>query len=217
MHPDLKERSTHQLLVDNFMLRGGQDVPLEPTMPSDETLCLRAKLILEEALETVQALGVTVQLRSFSTKPYSLASTQAQKNDPNTLVPTIDSDTELHFYRDANIKPNITEIVDGCCDIKVVTTGTLSALGVPDTLVQHIVDHNNLSKFAPGWYKRDDGKIMKPPSFKPCTEDLRFVLRQMIDDFTIGKQQELGLYNETYTTDPYQATAARATRLSPSS
>jgi predicted HAD superfamily Cof-like phosphohydrolase len=61
----------------------------------------------------------------------------------------------------------MVEIVDGCADVIVVTTGTLSACGVADSAVQNEVDQANLRKFGPGSYKREDGKWMKPPDFRP--------------------------------------------------
>jgi hypothetical protein len=63
-------------------------------------------------------------------------------------------------------QPNLEQIVDGCCDIKVVTTGTLIACGVPDILFQDMVDENNLEK-AKNWTIREDGKFIKHPDHKP--------------------------------------------------
>ncbi|RME74113.1 MAG: hypothetical protein D6785_16225, partial [Planctomycetota bacterium] len=64
-------------------------------------------------------------------------------------------------------KPSLVEIADGCADIMVVTTGTLSACGISDIPLQEEVDQNNLSKFGPGGYEREDGKWVKPPDHKP--------------------------------------------------
>ena len=61
----------------------------------------------------------------------------------------------------------MVETIDGCCDLAVVTTGTLSACGVPDLPFQQAVDQNNLEKFGPGNTIRDDGKLIKPPGHKP--------------------------------------------------
>lgn len=202
------EKSEHQQQVEAFMLRMNnpmQRVPLEPTMPSDPELILRAKLIFEEAMETIRGLGVSIQLKSFSTEPYTEANSQAAAHDPKAQVPILSKETEYHFYRDARLKPDIVEIVDGCCDLKVVTTGTLSACGVPDVLPQRIVDQNNLDKFAEGHYIREDGKLIKPPTHKPCTDDLKFVLRQMLENPSDTKAEELGLYGS-----PYAATVKRS-------
>lgn len=143
-------KSLHQREVEEFMQKGGQTVPQVPTMPDEATRWLRAKLILEEALETVAALGFDLDRRGQRT----LVHTSAQSH----------GDFTLSF---SDVPPNMIEIVDGCCDVAVVTTGTLSACGIPDVPFQHEVNQSNLSKFKPGWWKRDDGKIMKSPEWCP--------------------------------------------------
>lgn len=139
-------KSDHQRSVEQFMEKAGQDVPRQPIIPSTSTRFLRACLILEEALETIKALGFEVQvgLDTASVRP---------SGEP----------------------PNIVEIVDGCCDIAVVTTGTLSAFGVSDLAPQRLVNESNLKKFGPGGHKRDDGKWIKPSDWKPPALDLELI------------------------------------------
>jgi predicted HAD superfamily Cof-like phosphohydrolase len=139
-------KSDHQKRVEELMRRAGQDVPSRPFMPSALIRKLRANLILEEALETIEALGFDVIMRPFD----------------NTLV-----------LREAE-PPDLVKIVDGCADTIVVTTGTLSACGVRDQPILEAVDLNNLGKFGPGSYRREDGKWMKPPGHVP--PDLRSLL-----------------------------------------
>lgn len=122
------------------MALANQEVPEKPTMPDEATRRFRAKIILEEALETIAGLGFDVVMKPF--------------------------DLELEVGPQVR-EPNMEEIVDGCADIIVVTTGTLSACGVADVAVQNEVDQANLRKFGPGSYKREDGKWMKPPDFRP--------------------------------------------------
>ena len=50
--------SPHCERVREFMERAGQDTPLEYTPLDEPTRILRAKLILEEALETIRELGI---------------------------------------------------------------------------------------------------------------------------------------------------------------
>ena len=64
------------------------------------------------------------------------------------------------------LEPDLIEIADGCWDIIVVTTGTLSSCGIDDLEGQEAVDLGNLKKFGPGHKIREDGKIIKPPDFK---------------------------------------------------
>lgn len=145
----------HAARIAEFMTKAGQDTPATPTIPSEEIRILRAKLILEEALETVRGLGVGVQVE----ESVALA-----------------KDSDLQFFIDGEV--DLEEVVDGCADISVVTIGTLLAFGVDDEPVLEEVDQANLRKFAPGSYRREDGKWMKPPDWTP--PDIQGVLdRQM--------------------------------------
>lgn len=125
------------------MLRAKQEVPILPTLPAETIRYLRAKLILEEAIETINALGFAI-----------------------TSDPKIDGS----YCGDGNL----TEIVDGCCDLMVVTTGTLSACGLADERLQEIVDLDNLKKFKPGYTLSPEGKLIKPPGHKGPTELIEY-------------------------------------------
>ena len=144
-----ESRSQHQQKVDQFMILAKQELPNYPMMPCEEVRKLRAKLIFEECLETIEALGFDVV---------------------TSLRPNLDGFVDVsmsHVHFKPNGKEDLVEITDGCCDIKVVTTGTLSACGVPDEIVQNEVDDNNLAKFGPGHSWREDGKLIKPADHKP--------------------------------------------------
>jgi predicted HAD superfamily Cof-like phosphohydrolase len=130
----------HYSRVRSFMQQAGQATPDEVTIPDEHTRILRAKLILEEALETVHALGVEVALEGAILKEKSL-----RYSAPGDV--------------------DLEGVVDGCADISVVTIGTLIAFGVDDDPVLEEVDRANLRKFAPGSYRREDGKWMKPPDW----------------------------------------------------
>ena len=137
-------RSIHQQRVDRFMVLANQEVPTLPNIPSDDVRILRAKLILEEAMETVKALGVAVFIAGVGISEYP----------------------KLEFEIDASC--NLIEVVDGCCDIMVVTTGTLTAFGVDDYDVQQAVDENNLAKFGPGGYRIC--RLLEPPDIQAILE-----------------------------------------------
>jgi predicted HAD superfamily Cof-like phosphohydrolase len=139
-------KSSHQRMVEEFMFKANQEVPLRPIIPGPVVRKLRAKIILEEALETIDGLGFNVVVTG------------------GHRIVTKDC---IEFSSDGHVPPDLVEIVDGCADMKVVTTGTLSACGVPDELIQLEVDINNLAKFGPGGYRREDGKWMKPSDHKP--------------------------------------------------
>jgi len=155
-------RSDHQKRVDAFMRLAQQDVLDKPAIPSAEIRKLRCKLILEEALETIDALGYEVLID----KEFTLMSS--------------DFDTDFICFVDNEKGPDLVEIADGCADIKVVTTGTLSACGIDDEELQVMVDENNLEKFGPGGHRRDDGKWVKPPNHQP--PDIKSVLKKQSGD-----------------------------------
>ena len=138
-------RSEHQKRIDLFMHHAGQAMPALPCVPSAEVRLLRAALIIEEALETIDALGFCVEtmindFRQEMTKPILIAHDRG---------------------------PNLEQIADGCADLSVVTIGTLSACGIDDIPLLAEVDESNLRKFGEGAYKREDGKWMKPPDWQP--------------------------------------------------
>ena len=151
--------SPHYRRVRTFMQKVGQATPAEPEIPDENIRILRAKLILEEALETISALGVRVDAGS--------GESSVGVNDPTT---------HLEFAIDGEV--DLEGVVDGCADISVVTVGTLISFGVDDEPVLREVDEANLRKFAPGSYMREDGKWMKPPGWTP--PDIEGVLRKQI-------------------------------------
>ena len=142
--------TAHYERVREFMQRAGQETPDQPTIPDAATRVLRAKLIVEEALETVAALGVELSVHASSAVADQV---------------TIGRDADLNFQATGDV--DLEGVVDGCADISVVTMGTLIAFGVDDDAVLQEVDQANLRKFAPGSYRREDGKWMKPPDWRP--------------------------------------------------
>lgn len=142
-------QTEHQQRVEKFMKLAKQDVPDKPTLPEVKTRELRARLILEEALETINALGFKV----FSVNDVGLNNPIGPKSFRLNVIP----DKTL----------DLVEIIDGCLDISVVNIGTLSACGVKDKLLLEEVDNNNLAKFGPGSYIDEYGKLRKPPNHQP--------------------------------------------------
>ena len=143
--------TAHYKRVQAFMQKAGQETPQRVTIPDEATRVLRAKLIVEEALETVRALGVRASARDASLEMDSL---------DFEAVGTVDMEG----------------VADGCADISVVTIGTLVAFGIDDERLLEEVDRANLRKFGPGAHVREDGKWMKPPDWSP--PDIAGVLGQ---------------------------------------
>lgn len=145
-------KSKHQKRVEEMMFKAGQELHSKPTLPRFKTMRLRASLILEEALETIEALGFGIYVKNYSTH-------SALEFKDITLKPITDKDNDE--------MSTLERIADGCADIIVVTTGCLSACGVADLPILEEVDKNNLKKFGPGGHIRPDGKWIKPLGHKP--------------------------------------------------
>ncbi len=128
-------------------------------MPDSKTRLLRAKLIMEEAIETIQSLGVEMQ--------------------PSMSAQFLDMDAITFVESSAG---SLVKVVDGCCDIAVVTTGTLSACGVGDIVPQRLVNEANLRKFGPGGQLRSDGKWIKPPDFVGPDRLIQEYLERMVNE-----------------------------------
>jgi len=137
--------SDHQRRVFSFMRNAGQTTPDSPKMPDADVRERQARLILEEALETVEALGFRV--RTYFPEEY--------------ISPELTA-IELEMQ-----EPNLVEIADGCADMSVVAMGTLLSCGIDDVELLKEVDESNLRKFGEGSYRREDGKWMKPPDWEP--------------------------------------------------
>lgn len=144
----------HVANVRSFMQQAGQDLPATPTVPDAKTRILRAKLILEEAMETIEkGLGLQVEFRTpddHPDEPYFVLCEENVKQAKYRVVGDV----------------NLVEVADGCADVLVVTTGTALACGINPVPIQNLVDQANLAKFGPGGYRREDGKWIKPPDWE---------------------------------------------------
>jgi predicted HAD superfamily Cof-like phosphohydrolase len=130
------------------MMLGEQNTPNEFHILDENERLLRARLQVEETMELLDALGVTLMANPDKGEAYPLS--------PESL--------------DFEVGPeeiNFVEVVDACIDIQVIATGTLVAMGVPDKAVILGIDENNLSKVeGPGGpQKNEDGKIIKPEGY----------------------------------------------------
>lgn len=142
----------HAQRVREFMLKAEQDVPGFPQIPSDQVRLLRARLIFEECLETIQlGLGVSVEMHYGGVSRDDLpVNMQSARFSVNT-------------YR----RPSLPEIADGCADISVVTIGTLLACGIADQPILEEVDRTNLAKFTGDGHRDEYGKWIKPSDWTP--------------------------------------------------
>jgi len=140
-------KSDHYRNVEEFKRLAGHTLPDGPHQPTPEECVLYAKLLLEETLETIEALGVNVRVHGPAWLPLAM-------NDL-TLEPS-----KLQRF-------NLPGVVDGAVDTKYVATFILVSCGVPEVPFVEMVDANNLAKFGPGSWKDETGKVRKPPGHKP--------------------------------------------------
>lgn len=152
-------KTPHYQRVEKFMQLAGQDTPQELTELTPEQRVLRARLNWEETVKELilDGLGVDIWIG-----PYKLADLLAADKP------------EFSATRQYNAK----EVIDGCMDTFVVTTGILVSMGLPDEPFQEEVDRNNLAKFGPGGHKDEEtGKWIKPPGHQP--PDIAGVLQRL--------------------------------------
>lgn len=122
----------------------GIDVPTKPVVPSDERLLARAKLLMEEAMEFVEAAGVkvTVPIKKgmiFGKQVISFDDLSFSKQEPGDLV----------------------GMADGLADTMVICAGGLAICGIADLPLLREVDDNNLLKLDTGYFDAERGKFIK--------------------------------------------------------
>jgi len=177
--------TTEQELVKQWMQKFGQETPEKSYVPSLEIRKLRAKLILEEALETIEGLGFNIALKDTITHEIC--------NRDSRFIEAIIVDSDYH-------KPNLEAIADGLADLHYVGyCGTAVACGLDMEPIFKEVHRSNKSKLwkynelgfaedaghkvrlvshkecfhpfmdeARFLVKNQDGKIIKSPSYSPA-------------------------------------------------
>lgn len=180
IHSTLDETLTDMILptkhcvnVGLFMQEAGQEIPDFVSIPSGDVRRLRARMTLEEALETIEALGFSLKLGDVEIK---------DQGKDLELVPTT---ATLDAYK----------IAKECLDCQIIATGTLLSLGIPLTEdLQLEVDTNNLVKFRKDkdGHLREDGKWVKPSDHPAARVEL--VIKQNIrahEDFLSDYSEEV--------------------------
>ena len=140
----MQKNKTHVERVKEFMVKAGQATPEMPNIPNPETRLLRARLIMEECLETVEALGIQVLINGYSEEPVSMASLNFKETSTGDIV----------------------AVMDGIADINVVANGTAIAYGVNIEPIQDLVDKSNLDKFRGDAHRNEAGKWIKPSDWE---------------------------------------------------
>ena len=144
-----------------------QEVKYIPGMPNENTRMLRARLVLEEAVEFVESLGCRVAIKSMVDS----------KDD------TILSRENITAHIDPELEPDLVEAADAIADILVVTYGAAASLGIPS---KEVLDEVNRSNNTKVWsdgkiHKREDGKVLKPDTYSPA--DVKGVLDRYTEKY----------------------------------
>lgn len=126
--------------VREFHLAFGCPNPSKPTVPSDERLRLRLKLILEEVCELLEASGATSQV-----------------SDGEGIM-------ECAAYVGMR-RFDMVKVSDALADIDYVVEGMRLELGIDGEPIAAEVHRSNMAKV--GATQREDGKILKPPGWTP--------------------------------------------------
>lgn len=121
------------------------DMPAAPADPGPALRLLRARLLQEEVMETLDGLGVQLRI------------------DPTNIGAVLHFD-DLRFVDLGTFDP--VAVADGCADVSVVAVGTLVECGIKDAPVLRLVDDNNAAKNGPGSRFVAD-KLQKPPGHRP--------------------------------------------------
>ena len=74
-------KTNHQLRIESFMKLAGQELPQSPVVPDIKIRQLRAALILEEAFETIDALGFKVNARPIENNEKSIVGLPKERKD----------------------------------------------------------------------------------------------------------------------------------------
>jgi predicted HAD superfamily Cof-like phosphohydrolase len=141
--------------VATFHVALGQVDPETPRALMFEERLLRARLIAEEAAETVAALVG----RSLSYELFAEMVDKVEEKQPD---------------RNCFEWGGLAEIADGCIDLQVVTAGTLLVAGIYDDPLIDEVMRANMAKVGGG--KDENGKFRKPPGWTP--PDIAGVLKR---------------------------------------
>lgn len=161
--------------VKQFMQLFKQSCPQSPIIPDLEVRKLRARLILEEALETIDALGIhfTILAKGYPAVTWSC----------DVLT--------FEFHR--GDEPNLVKVLDGICDLEYVNKGLAISCGIPENKLNaafNEVHRSNMSKmwseeqleagkkkyptcivehYGGGLYRLlMDGKVIKSPTYSPA-------------------------------------------------
>lgn len=132
--------------VEEFHVVGKVPVLPAPAVPDAGRVMLRARLVGEEFCEFMEALF-----------PGSMYVGRIRE----TVMRPLATGAIICWA------PDLTKLADACADLDYVVEGTRLEFGIDGEPIARIVHESNMAKFGPGSIVREDGKIMKPPDWRP--------------------------------------------------
>lgn len=141
--------------VTEFHKLSGHPVEKSPTIPEPKLRRLRCKLIMEEALEFIEASGC------------------------NMVILQYNPDCTLHKWDirfDDEVPPDLVGVADAIGDLNYVVQGAALTWGIPAKEVGDEVHRSNMTKVHEDGtlHKREDGKVVKPKTFSE--PDFSFII-----------------------------------------
>jgi len=132
---------TEREMVEEFHEAMGLSVRTTPTMPSEAERLMRARLVFEEAMEVVRALGC-----------------QTVRDEHGRLAVVVDTGALV----------SRVDIAHELNDLLYVAHGGLAEMGAPTEVFAEI-HRANMSKLGDDGKPvlRADGKVMKGPNYRP--------------------------------------------------
>lgn len=141
---DIKQKQ-----VELFMVKAGQPVEYVPAIPSEEAMRHAARILLEETIETINAMGYEIRVGE---KVFL-------EQDGYIMIRKSD--------------PDLVEIADGYTDVDYVVQVGYNTFGLPGDALFSEVAQNNLDKFRGAYSFSSTGKLIKPPNHpKPDIEGI---------------------------------------------
>lgn len=133
--------------VGDFMRAFGQATPPKPTIPSDDVVRLRLRLIAEEFFELLEASLYVAQVRHGDEDWDNLQSEM------------------LEMINECRVRVDLPELVDAMADLDYVIEGTRLAFGVNGKAIAEAVHRSNMAKI--GGPIDANGKVQKPGGWTP--------------------------------------------------
>lgn len=135
----------YQEKVEQFMLAGGQEAPITPTIPDSATAWLRQNMLGSEFVEYKQAQSAC----SYAGLNLGTDRTETQQNA-------------------------LVQMADALADLVYVIYGTAATYGIDLDNVLDIVHAANMRKLVNGEVIKDEfGKILKPVGWTPPEPEIR--------------------------------------------